>query len=170
MLPAILRYMQKFILVAVGVFIGGVVGLFISQAFVAPEQNVVMSTEMDGHSHADGHTHDHSAPAVVNVSPAPSIVLDAILDSKSGYNLRLITENFTFTPEVVGGESVQGQGHAHVYVNGNKIARVYGEWIHIPAEELKAGENIISATLNADNHSEWQVANESVQAEIMVMQ
>jgi hypothetical protein len=162
--------MQKFTLVAVGVLIGGVAGLFISQASVAPKQNVAMSTEMDGHSHADGHTHDHGAPAVVDVSPAPSITLDAISDSKSGYNLRLITANFTFTPEMVGGENVQGQGHAHVYVNGNKIARVYGEWIHIPAEELMAGENIISATLNANDHSEWQVVNVPVQAEIMVMQ
>jgi len=170
MLLAILGYMQKFIILAAGVLIGGVAGLYISNASGLPKHNMEMAADMADHSHAGDGMHDHSGQAVVDISPVPTIALSAEEDSKSGYNLRLVTENFTFTPEMVGGENVQGQGHAHVYVNGNKIARVYGEWIHIPAEELNAGENTISATLNANNHNEWYVDGESVQAEITVMQ
>lgn len=162
--------MQKIILVAVGVLIGASAGPFILEQFDRSENNMEMNHEMDGHTHADEPMHDHGGQAVVDVSPAPTVTLVAQADSKSGYNLRLETENFTFTPESVGGENVQGQGHAHVYVNDVKITRVYGDWVHLPAEVFKAGENRILVTLNANDHSQWHIANEPVQAEIMVTQ
>ena len=37
--------------------------------------------------------------------------------------MHLVTENFTFTPEKIDQESEGSEGHAHVYVDGKKIAR-----------------------------------------------
>ena len=48
-----------------------------------------------------------------------------------GWNLQVLTQNFQFSPENVNTAHVEGEGHAHVYVDGNKIARIYGPWFHI---------------------------------------
>ena len=48
-------------------------------------------------------------------------------------------------------ENVEGHGHAHVYVNGVKLGRVYGAWHHIGA--LPLGENEVTVSLYANDHS-----------------
>ena len=48
-----------------------------------------------------------------------------------------------------GGDHVAGEGHAHVYVDGEKIARLYGPWLHIPS--LSPGA-VVEVTLNANDH------------------
>ncbi|MEC8244889.1 MAG: hypothetical protein VX047_00480, partial [Pseudomonadota bacterium] len=42
-------------------------------------------------------------------------------------------------------------GHAHVYVNGMKLGRVYGDWYHIGS--LPLGRNEVSVSLYANDHS-----------------
>ena len=36
-----------------------------------------------------------------------------------------------FAPENVNQADVDGQGHAHIYVDGEKVSRVYGERFHL---------------------------------------
>ena len=42
---------------------------------------------------------------------------------------------------------------AHLYINGEKVARLYGPWYHIAY--LEPGKNEILVTLNANNHGEY---------------
>jgi len=108
------------------------------------------------------HAHEHKTDTVhcrmqhgfIEVS-TDSIVpeikkIELIKDPMAGWNLYLQTANFTFTPENASKEHLPGQGHAHLYINGNKIARLYGNWFHI--EELKNVENSIEVSLNANTH------------------
>jgi len=58
--------------------------------------------------------------------------LHASKDSNKGWNLHLPVKNFTFTPAQVGESNEQtNQGHVHLYVDGKKHARLYGEWYHL---------------------------------------
>lgn len=47
------------------------------------------------------------------------------------------------------------EGHAHLYVNGTKVQRVYDRDIHLPASLFQAGVNQISVTLNNHGHMHW---------------
>lgn len=112
--------------------------------------------------------HAHAMKEVDASKPVPSLALEAIKDAKDGYNLRIRTTNFRFTPESSGRAAVDGTGHAHVYVNSIKIGRAYGEWYHISATTLVSGKNTIEVTLNADDHSEWTVGGEHLSAKATV--
>ena len=46
-----------------------------------------------------------------------------------------------------------GEGHAHLYIDGEKIARIYGPWYHVG--KILPGAHTIVATLNANNHDTY---------------
>lgn len=93
---------------------------------------------------------------------APAIELEVTADEHGGWNLRLRTTGFAFTPAQVGGEARGGQGHAHVYVDGEKFARVYSEYYYLPDSAVPEGEHGLVVTLNADDHSVWAVDGEPI--------
>jgi len=94
----------------------------------------------------------------LDVSTWPAVPTVAIVVSKdavSGYNLEIQTQNFTFAPQRASTTALPNEGHAHLMVDGKKIARVYGSWFHIPAETVAApGTHEIHVTLNANDHSD----------------
>lgn len=111
----------------------------------------------------------HAGIEVDASRPAPTVAIQAVKDTKDGYNLRIVTDGYVWTPQDAGGEPTQGEGHAHLYVNGVKVARLYGEWFHLPGDKLADGENVIEVTLNADDHSEWLRGGEHVAASVTVV-
>ncbi|MEO9525809.1 hypothetical protein [Roseibium sp.] len=121
----------------------------------------------DGHSGHDmsGHTHDElvSVPAGPG---APSVKIAVTPDPASGFNLHIMTENFTFAPEHASQEHVPGEGHAHVYVNGEKVTRHYGPWLHLPA--LPEGEAVVEVTLNTNDHKMLAVGDKPLKASLKV--
>jgi pterin-4a-carbinolamine dehydratase len=86
--------------------------------------------------------------------------LEILKDPVSGWNLHIETTNFKFTPENVNSAHKSGEGHAHLMINGNKIARVYSNWFHIP--ELDCEINELEVTLNANTHSIMTVNGNSI--------
>lgn len=135
---------------------------------------------LNGHDHATGHGtnsgetaemagHDHSqmqAISMANDGTAPSVTATLHPDAVSGWNLEIQTQNFTFSPETVNQDNTPNQGHAHIYVDGVKLARVYGPWFHISG--LTAGEHLIAVELNANNHSPINVDGKPVRVEMKV--
>ena len=85
--------------------------------------------------------------------------------SDGGYNIRVQTLNFTFAPQRVGMEPSAGEGHAHLYVDDVKVARLYGEWFHL--ESLPDDAEMISVALYANNHR--PLAMDGVEITDMVM-
>ena len=98
---------------------------------------------------------------------APQIQLTVHTDPMAGYNLNVQVENFVFSPQQASLAHVNGQGHAHVYVNGVKQARLYGAWAHL--DGLPKGEVTVEVTLNSNNHQPLAVEGEPIKASTMLV-
>ena len=154
-------------LFGIGLIFGAGVG------FVVAASNGV---ELKGHDHgADAHNHgthgemtahDHSQVVSYTAGPdAPAVEIQLHKDPMAGWNLHVMPRNFRFAPENASAADVDGEGHAHVYVNGEKLARLYANWTHIPA--LPHGAEV-KVTLNTNSHSTLQVDGQPVEAKITV--
>jgi len=64
--------------------------------------------------------------------------------------MQLTLENFRLAPEAVNTAHKDGEGHAHLYADGVKLARVYSEWFHFAAP---SGSKSIEVTLNSNDHA-----------------
>lgn len=114
---------------------------------------------------------DHSQHQVLNTPidlPIPSAVVHLQADGVDGYNLFLETRNYRFTPENVGADPVANEGHAHLYVNGQKVARLYSPWRHLPQSLFQEGINRLQVELNANDHSIWGIVGEPIGADVLV--
>ncbi len=102
-------------------------------------------------AHSDaGIEHDRKIAEIPAGQPIPSVDLNVHKDSMKGYNLEARVSNFRFAPEDINTADRPGEGHAHLYVNGKKITRLYGSWYYL--EKLQPGKNKITVSLNANSH------------------
>lgn len=140
-------------LFAIGLVFGGGIGFAIAAS---------NGVTFDGHDHGDpaahggmdhgsaDHARMHGQPIDIAASDAPNLAVRVKPDPMSGHNLYVETDGFAFAPQNASGDNQPGEGHAHVYVNGTKIGRLYGPWLHLP--NLPKGEVTVEVTLNANDH------------------
>lgn len=124
--------------------------------------------------------HSHIPIDVPSNAPTPRLSLELSRDVMSGFNLTLKLSHYQFTvPPAnmsmqemmsVGQLSRQGylQGHAHLYINGEKIQRIYGQYVHLPQELFKNGINNISVTLNNHGHMYWLADTKKILATLTI--
>lgn len=94
--------------------------------------------------------HHHKTMEIPSGQPIPSVDLIVHKDPMKGYNLQTKVSNFRFAPENISRAAKPGEGHAHLYINGKKITRLYGSWYYL--ENLQPGKNAIAVSLNANSH------------------
>ena len=150
----------------IGLIFGGGIGFTIAAG---------VGVTLDGHDHSahlvEDHAthdtaHDHENVIVLPQGPdAPTLDIEAVRDG-AGWNLRVITTNFTLTPERIGGAHVPGEGHGHVYLNGVKQARLYGPWYHI--DKVPDGDVELRVTLNSNDHSALAVGDTPLEATMIL--
>ncbi|MET9468978.1 cupredoxin domain-containing protein [Streptomyces sp. NPDC006544] len=99
---------------------------------------------------------------------APEVQLTARPDSEDGWNLQLAVKNFRFTPDSTGGAALRGAGHAHLELDGRKLARVYGPWFHLPAAQVPEGAHTLTVRLYADDHTAWAVSGKPVEGTLQL--
>ncbi len=156
-------------LLLIGLVFGGGIGFFVAAA-----NGVTL----------DGHTHDHANPAQHGAGghdaayatsepvayPAgadvPALSLSVMPDPVTGWNIHMELVNFRFAPENAGAPDASGEGHAHIYVNGVKVMRAYGDWIHL--ETLPQGEVTVRAALYSNDHRPIAVDGAPVGQEVVV--
>ncbi|WP_030193122.1 hypothetical protein [Streptomyces sp. NRRL S-87] len=95
---------------------------------------------------------------------APQVRVTVHPDTEDGWNLELTVQDFHFTPDSTGGAAVPGGGHAHLELDGRKLARLYGPWFHLPAAQVPRGTHTLTVRLYADDHTAWAVDGRPVQA------
>ena len=109
-------------------------------------------------AHGEPGHHD----AAIEAASAMSVAVQTSADSVSGLNVRIATEGFTFAPENVNGAHNDGEGHAHIYVDGEKITRVYTPWHYLG--DIEPGKHEIRVALNANGHEEYTYGGSKVEA------
>jgi hypothetical protein len=110
--------------------------------------------------------HVHAGFEIPDGEAVPSVQLVATADALSGWNLHVITTDFAFAPQRAGREFVLGEGHAHLYVDGEKRDRLYGPWYHLA--DLTPGLHTIDVTLNSNDHAEYQVGGKAIADQVTV--
>lgn len=156
---------KELIIVMVLSLVLGVGGGFALGALTTADDSVKEETSQSDMM-KDSHSHSDDEMFMVSAEEAPTLQLMVTEDAKSGYNIKLITENFTFTPDSVNKENVIGEGHAHLYVGGEKVGRLYGPDFHYNGSF--EGAKTFRATLNANDHSEYAVDGKVIDATIEV--
>lgn len=140
-----------------------------------------VAQQIPGKPPAVGMDHSHIPVAVPEDSPAPALSLKLHKDALSGFNLEILTERYSLVPPprvelsmtalmVLSMDSNTGfvEGHAHLYVNGEKVQRVYGHELHLPAALFRPGVNQITVTINNHGHMYWTVDARQVLATLFV--
>ena len=144
------------------VLLGLIVAPYISTMPQAPTSELLkQALEQCKNNHVN-HEHEkmNHAPVAVTSDKIPSVKISITKDSMSGFNLWVKTENFAFAPENINTAVKQNQGHAHIYIDGEKLARLYGNHYHLSG--LMAGERQVMVTLNANNHGEFTVNGQGI--------
>ncbi|MEP1768406.1 MAG: copper chaperone PCu(A)C [Sulfitobacter sp.] len=91
---------------------------------------------------------DHSLSGGVAASPSPTLHIAADTGfHSSGSDISLTTQNFAF---VAATEHQMHQGHAHIYLNGLKLGRLYETQYQLGA--LPAGTFTLEVALNTNTH------------------
>lgn len=134
-----------------------------------PEQGKPMTMKGLDNTGA-GHDHggmDHGSLEIPEGQPAPQVTLTVEPDAMAGWNLQLEMANFEFAPERVNQESVTTEGHAHLFINGEKLTRLYGSWYYLAS--LPPGEHELRVELNGNGHETLTVAGQPIEATVKVM-
>lgn len=117
----------------------------------------------NGHDQASNHgeAHKHEEVSIPSGEQIPSIEGSVKKDHSGSWLLHIMTDNFKFTPEKAGLNEVNySEGHAHLYVNGEKLNRLYGNYYNLG--ELEPGTYHIKVTLNANNHGIFTVDGQEI--------
>jgi len=99
--------------------------------------------------------------------PVPTIRLDVRARPDSGWNVYANFTNFKFAPaRAAGYPYVAGEGHVHVYANGEFIGEMYAEPFHIA--DLADGKIEISVSLHVNDHRPLAASGRPIRAAMII--
>jgi len=138
-----------------------------------PAKAIVESEENEKAEVGDSSTHDrqmghsmHGKNNTVNIEhpdSAPKITVSVNVNSEGGYDVDVTTQNFKFVkPAEDSAKHVDGEGHAHLYLNGLKSGRMYSNKAKVG--KLPVGKHQISVVLNSNDHRAYSAAGQTVEA------
>lgn len=110
----------------------------------------------------------HHGTLEVDAVGAPQVALSVTRDALDGWNVTLQTANFTFTPDAPGKDHAPGTGHAHLFIDGVKHARLYSPHFHLP--ELPPGTYEVTVSLATNAHDYYIVGGGRIEASSTITQ
>ena len=130
-------------------------------SFIVPFLNV---TPLQAHTNGAASVHEISQEA------APRVNLEIKKDPTGGYNVHVVTNNFVWRPEMASMKHIPGEGHAHVFLDGRKIMRIYNEWFHLNTYQFstRSGEQLLSIEFVGNDHAPYTIDGLPVGAEQIV--
>ena len=105
----------------------------------------------------------HDGDVVASEVPIDVSLMTDVEDD-GGVNLHIMTDGWTWSTG--GADYVAGEGHAHIYVDGELLRMVYEPVNHLTG--LAPGERHIKVTLSANNHAVLAYNGEPIEATTMV--
>ena len=84
--------------------------------------------------------------------------------------MHVVTSNFVWRPELASLKHTPGEGHAHVFLDGRKIMRIYNEWFHLNTYQFstRSGEQLLSIEFVGNDHAPYTIDGLPVGAEQIV--
>lgn len=169
--------MEKIAYIVIGGAIGVVLTVILQTTHITMPEGMVMqdttavtaSADMSMSQAEMAAIHQHPPLAVSQDAPVPTVTHLVFPDPMGGYNVQILTRNFQFTPANINRDPQDNEGHAHIYINDVKYARIYSDWFNLPGSALLPGENQVKVTLNANNHSEWSVDDIPISSTVSVV-
>ena len=144
-------------------------GMVMKTFYIGPLQAMATDTAMMNMNMEKGMNMDTATTTVVpdgilasTTAPVPTISFTIIKDTLDGWDLHVITTNFTWTPQNINQAPVADQGHAHLYIDG-VLTVLLGPWYHINSDVLPPGKHTITVSLNANDHSVFSAGGQPVQ-------
>jgi hypothetical protein len=113
----------------------------------------------DGSGHG---AHDHGRFDIPAGQPLPQVAIAVHPDPMKGWNVQIQVQNFQFAPEQIDRPGAWNAGHAHLYINGRKLTRIYGSWYYL--EGLPRGNHQILVTLNTNSHQDLYANGRRIEA------
>lgn len=123
-----------------------------------------------GSGSAIAHTSGASSIHEISRATAPSAELVIMKDPTGGFNVQVLTSRFIWRPDMASLKYVEGEGHAHVFLDGEKIMRIYNNWFHLNTFQFatRAGEQLVSVELVGNDHAPYTLEGLAVGAEALV--
>ena len=127
---------------------------------------LAVATIISSHAQTDGAFSVHE----ITQETAPKVTLEIEKDPTGGFNVHVLTSNFVWRPEMASMKHVAGEGHAHVYLDGRKIMRIYNEWFHLNTYQFstRPGEQLLSIEFVGNDHAPYTIQGLPVGAEQLV--
>jgi hypothetical protein len=112
-------------------------------------------------AHGSNESHHENGVEILEGDPVPTIEANVTQDPMGSWLLQVSTTNFTFTPQDAGeSQNQKGKGHAHIYIDGEKLNRLYGKWYNLG--KLEPGIHEIKVILNANNHAPYSYKGKEI--------
>lgn len=126
----------------------------------------------DGHHHDaesaesvhddDGEDHHHGMPVDADAANPPTIAVEVDADPAGGINIHVTTTGFDVVPEAASTDHIDGEGHFHLWIDGEKVLRFYNESVYFAG--VTEGEVEVMVELSANDHRQYVVDGEPIVA------
>ena len=118
----------------------------------------------------NAHTNGATSVHEIEQELAPNATLEIEKDPTGGFNVQVVTTNFIWRPEMASMKHVPGEGHAHVFLDGRKIMRIYNPWFHLNTYQFstRAGEQLLSIEFVGNDHAPYTIQGLPVGTEQIV--
>ncbi|MEW8970681.1 MAG: hypothetical protein AB2411_08655 [Mesobacillus sp.] len=124
-------------------------------------------TSNNEHNPSSANHMQHDLVEIPDGYDIPALEISVTEDLSGTWLLTVDTTDFTFEPKKVGSDAPSyNEGHAHIYVNGEKVNRLYGPFYNL--DTLKKGENEIMVTLNSNNHGVLAYRGKPISSRVVV--
>lgn len=102
----------------------------------------------------------------IDPASAPTVKVTAAWDAEGGVNISIAADKFTWVAPKEGTAFVEGEGHAHVLIDGVDVGRAYSPETYLPLHTpgLAAGEHVLQVELAGSDHAMYAVNEEEVSA------
>ncbi len=129
---------------------------------------ILLSLSLSSPVQASKEIHEHKLLELDASTPVPEIALAVFRDETDGINLHIRTNRYELNSPNAKPHSNYLSGHAHLFVNGKKVQRVYAQYVHLPKDLFKQGINQIAVSLNSHQHENYTKKGQNIVGSVFI--